>query len=199
MEVHMTNSGQLIGGNFNAFDELRKKWAWFLGLGVLLIILGLFAMSSAVYVTMLSVIFLGILLLVGGIAQLIYSFYARKWSGFFLSLLAGILYTVTGFLMVRNPTLSAVTLTLLLASFYTVSGLFRIIGAAMTRFQHWGWVFFSGLISLLLGILIFAEWPLSGLWVIGLFVGIDLVFLGWMWIVISLAAHKADTGNASPY
>lgn len=191
----MAYPGQFIGGDFNAFDELRKKWGWFLGLGVLLVILGLFAISGAVFVTWLSVIFLGVLLLVGGLVQLIYSFYTRKWSGFFMSLLAGILYTVTGFLMIKNPALSALTLTLLLASFYTVSGLFRIIGALTTKFEHWEWVLASGIISLILGVLIFAEWPLSGLWIIGLFIGIDLIFIGWVWIVIALAAHRTEKDN----
>lgn len=179
-------------GDFSAFEEMRKKWGWFLALGILLIVLGFFAISSAVAVTWLTVEFLGFLLLIGGIAQFIYSFFALKWSGFFLSLLAGILYSVTGFLMVKNPALSALTLTLLLASFYTVAGVFRIIGALTTRFQHWGWVLTSGIISLLLGILIFAEWPISGLWVIGLFIGIDMIFVGWAWVIISLAAHNID-------
>lgn len=193
----MTYAGQFLRGDFNAVESLRKNWGWFLALGILLVILGLFAISSAYFVTWLSIIFLGSLLLIGGIAQLIYSFFALKWSGFFLSLLAGVLYTVTGFLLVRNPTLGALTLTLLLASFYVVSGFFRIVGSLTMRFQHWGWLLFSGIISLLLGILIFAEWPYTGLWVIGLFIGIDMIILGWTWIIISVAAQRIDSGSTT--
>jgi uncharacterized membrane protein HdeD (DUF308 family) len=194
----MNYTGPFSPGDFQGFAELRKNWGWFLALGILLVILGLFAISSSVFVTLLSVIFLGSLILIGGVAQLIYSFYAVKWSGFFLSLLAGILYTVTGFLMVRHPTIGALTLTLLLASFYTVSGVFRIIGSLTMRFQHWGWLLFSGIVSLILGILIFSEWPISGLWIIGLFVGIDMLFIGWSWIIIALSAHDADKKQLPP-
>lgn len=186
-----TNSG-IFARNFNSFENLRKQWGWFLLLGLALIALGIVAIASSTYVTLASMIFLGALLLVGGILQIAYTFSIRKWSGFFLSLLSGILYTVVGFLLVMHPTAGALSLTLLLAAFYVIGGIFRIVGAATTRFEHWGWALFSGVVMLALGILIWLGWPQTGLWVFGLFIGIDLIFYGWFWTLLALTARKPE-------
>lgn len=186
----LPNDSGIFNKDFNALPALRERWGWFLGLGLLFILLGFLAIGSSVYVTVASMIFLGSLLLIGGVVQTVYTFSIREWSGFFLSLLSGILYSVVGFLMVTHPTSSAISLTLLLAAFYIVGGIFRIIAAASTRFEHWGWILLSGLIKLALGIIIWLGWPDTGLWVIGLFIGIDLIFYGWFWVILSLAARN---------
>jgi uncharacterized membrane protein HdeD (DUF308 family) len=67
-----------------------------------------------------------------------------------------------------------------------VGGVFRIVGSLMYRFPQWGWVLFGGVLNLLLGILIWQQWPFSGFWVIGLFVGIDMIFNGWIWVMLAL-------------
>lgn len=175
---------------FRDLHQLTRNWGWFLFLGIALISLGALAIGASTFVTVASMIFLGALLFAGGVLQIIYAFWAQKWSGFFLALLAGILYTVTGFLLYMHPTAGALSLTLLLAALYTVSGIFRIVGALTTRFDQWGWVLFSGIINLLLGLLIWMGWPETGLWVFGLFIGIDLVFYGWFWVVLSLGARN---------
>ena len=74
--------------------------------------------------------------------------------------------------------------------FYMVGGLFRVIASCMARFEQWGWALFSGVIKFALGFLILQGWPATGLWVIGLFIGIDLVFFGWFWIVLAITARK---------
>ena len=176
--------------NFTSLPPLREHWKWFLALGITLIILGFIAVGSSVLVTVASVIFLGSLLLIGGIVQTAYTFTIRKWSGFFLSLLSGILYAVVGFFMIMHPTASALSLTLLIAAFYIVGGIFRIISSAYMRFEHWGWALFSGAIKFLLGVLIWLGWPQTGFWVIGLFIGIDLIFYGWFWVLLSLTARS---------
>lgn len=175
--------------NFTSLRTLRDNWGWFLALGVTFIALGLLAIGSSTLVTTVSMIFLGSLLLFGGIIQTGYTFSIRKWSGFFLSLLSGILYGVVGFLMIIHPTASALSLTLILAAFYVVGGLFRIVGAASMRFEHWGWALASGVIKFMLGLLIWMGWPDTGLWVIGLFVGIDMIFYGWFWVLLSLTSR----------
>lgn len=171
-------------------ENIRRNWGWFLGFGIILIILGLLAIGSAAIVTDIYVMLLGIFLLIGGILQFIYAFWVRQWNGFFLSLLAGILYAVVGFLFVSHTTASAVSLTLLLAAFYIIGGLFRIIGSAMMRFDQWGWALFSGIVKFVLGLLIMLGWPQTGLWVFGLFIGIDLLFYGWFWVVLSLTVRN---------
>lgn len=171
--------------NFREINGIRQHWGWFLAFGILLLILGMIAISAAFYTTVFSVFLFGILLLVGGGVQIAQSFLARKWSGVFLSLLLGVLYVVTGFLCVFKPTAMAVGLTLWIAAFCFIAGIFRMVNSAVLRFDHWGWVFFNGLITFLLGALILADWPLSGLWVIGLFVGIDMILTGWTCIMLS--------------
>lgn len=171
-------------------EHVSRNWGWFLFLGIALIILGAAAVAYAGYTTLVTVFLLGILLIIGGFLQIVQAFYAHRWSGVFLSLLVGILYLVTGFLCLYRPETSAVSLTLLIATICLVGGLFRMIGSVLIRFQHWGWVFFNGLITFILGLLILSEWPYSGLWVIGLFIGIDLILSGWTWVVLSLAARR---------
>lgn len=175
--------------NFTSLPILREHWGWFLALGITFILLGFVAVGASALVTVASMIFLGSLLLIGGVVQTAYTFSMRKWSGFFLSLLSGILYAVVGFLMIVHPTASALSLTLLIAAFYIVGGIFRLIGASSMRFEHWGWAALSGVIKLVLGVLILIGWPDTGLWVIGLFIGIDLIFYGWFWVLLSLTAR----------
>lgn len=176
--------------HFGKVADMRKNWFWFLLLGIVMILLGIVAIGSATYTTLFSVAFLGGLLALGGLVQIFHSFWSRQWSGFFLSLLAGILYLVTGFILLANPATSALTLTLLMALLFLVAGIFRMTSSIFLRFSHWGWVFFSGLISFFLGLIILSGWPVNGLWIIGLFIGIDLIFYGWSWVLASLVLQR---------
>lgn len=176
--------------NFSSIGTLRKNWNWFLIFGIIMMILGALAIASSAFVTVASMVFLGSLLLVGGILQIGYTFSIRNWSGFFLSLLAGVLYAVVGFFLVAHPAAGALSLTLLLAAFYIVGGIFRIAGSIATRFDHWGLSLFSGVVTLVLGLLIWSGWPETGLWIFGLFIGIDLLVYGWFWVMLALNARN---------
>lgn len=179
-----------LSNDFRDAEEVRQNWGWFLALGVLLIILGCSVITSSFYATVFSMILLGAFLLVGGIVQFVQAFLARKWSGLFLSLALGILYIILGFFCIRQPAAAAISVTLLIAAFFFIAGLFRMLAALLIRFDQWGWVFFNGLITFILGAMIYADWPLSGLWVIGLFIGIDMILSGSSWIALSLTARK---------
>jgi uncharacterized membrane protein HdeD (DUF308 family) len=122
----------------------------------------------------------------GGIAQLVGAFWTRDWSAFFLILLLGLLYVVVGVLFSRAPGEALLALVLLLACSLIVSGIFRIIGAILHQFPNWGWIFVGGILNLVLGIMIWQQWPVAAFWVIGLFVGIDMIFNGWTWIMLAL-------------
>lgn len=175
---------------YNTLDSIRKNWGWFFVFGLFLLLTGILAIGSSVFTTLFTVAFLGVLLLVAGIVKVVYAFWARKWGGFFLQLFSGLLYLVTGALIFSNPAAAATALTLLMSVLFIVSGIAKIIGAIATRFPDWGWIVVSGIISLILGGLILAQWPYSGLWVIGLFVGIDLIFFGWTWVMMALKAKN---------
>jgi uncharacterized membrane protein HdeD (DUF308 family) len=186
-----TNQGwHLIGA-----DEIRRSWGWFLALGVILVLLGMMALGWAVLTTLASVVLFGWLLLFGGILSVIHAFMRRRWGGFFLELFAGILYVVIGLMIVGNPAEGAITLTLLIAVFLMIGGIFRILAALTVRFHHWIWVLLNGVISLLLGIMIWSQWPLSGLWVIGLFIGIDMIFYGWSLIMLAMAVRSLPSSS----
>ncbi len=175
---------------FYDLPSMHKYWGWFFGLGLLLMALGVLAIGYAGWATEFTVIFFGFLLASAGVLQIISGFYTIKWTGFSLALLLGLFYIVAGILCIFKPMQSALAISLLIAAMLLIGGSFRLISALSHRFDNWGWVVFNGLISFFLGLLILAEWPASGLWVIGLFVGIDLLLMGAYWVALSLAARK---------
>jgi uncharacterized membrane protein HdeD (DUF308 family) len=122
--------------------------------------------------------------------EVVHAFWHKRWAGFFLDLLTGVLYVVAGWMMVNNPQESALLLTLLIAMFLVFEGVFRIVAALAVRYPHWGSVLLNGVISLLLGLLIWRRWPVSGLWVIGLFVGIEMLLNGWSLVMLSMTGRN---------
>jgi uncharacterized membrane protein HdeD (DUF308 family) len=177
-------------------EVLHGNWGWYLALGIALIVTGTLAISSAFIATILSVTFLSVLLIIAGATEILGAFWARRWSGFFALLLIGILYLAAGVLALGRPIQAAEALTLLIAAMLIVGGVFRIIAAVAIRFPSWPWLLLNGVITLLLGILIWRQWPGSGLWVIGLFVGIEMIFNGWTWVMLALAVRRLPRGVA---
>jgi uncharacterized membrane protein HdeD (DUF308 family) len=171
----------------DGLDVLRGMWGWFLVLGIALVITGMVAISFAFVATLATMIAFGVVLLVAGAFQLIGAVVGRRWGGFFLHLLAGVLYFVVGLAMIERPVGAAAAVTLVLAVAYVIGGVVRIVVALANRFGGWIWVLLNGVITLVLGILIWAGWPTDSLWIIGLFVGIDLLFAGWTWVTLALA------------
>jgi uncharacterized membrane protein HdeD (DUF308 family) len=173
--------------------RFKENWLSFFILGIILVILGVMAIVGVNFVTLTSIVFFGTLLTVGGLLQILYAFWARKEQGFSQTILSGIFYSTVGVIMLTHPTVGAIAVTLLLASFYIVSGIFKIIASLATPMIQWKWLLISGVISLLLGIYIWSEWSSLSLWIIGLFIGIDLIFVGWFWIMLSLTARNLPT------
>ncbi len=183
-------TGPGLGLFGHELHAVRDHWWWFLLLGILLVVLGTVALSAAPFVTLVTVNVFGFLLLGAGIVQIVNSFWAGRWSGLLLHLLIGILYVITGFLIVDRPFKAEIGLTYMIALFLLVAGLFRIVASLLIRFHDWGWVLLNGIITLLLGLMILRQFPSSGLWVIGMFVGIDMLFNGWSWIMLSLGLRS---------
>lgn len=185
----------ITGLHLVGLENLRQRWGWFLALGVLLLILGLVALGSSVFMTLATMVLVGWLLIVGGVVEAAHACSCKGWGGFFVDLLTGLLYVVVGFMVVANPGATALALTLLIAMFLVFGGIFRIAVAVVVRFQNWIWLLLHGVVNLLLGIAIWRQWPLSGLWVIGLFVGIDMVLNGWTLVMLGLAAKNLPAGE----
>lgn len=176
-------------------DEIHDSWGWFVALGVALIILGAICLLGQVVATLATVLAFGWLLLFGGVLALIQAFRTRTWGGFFLCLLSALLRGFTGYLLVRYPLAGAVSLTLLLASFFIVGGTFRTIGASALQFPRWGWAVFSGVLSVALGIMMMLQLPVTSLWFIGLAIGIDFIVDGTSFVALGTALRGFPSGR----
>jgi len=183
----------ILGFSNQHLPAFNNNWRRFLASGITLIILGALAISAATFATLVSVVVLGFLVFLGGIIMMAdtFTFWRRKGSGFFLHLFFSLLYLAVGATLVINPVQGSISLTLLLGIFYIVVGAFRTALAPTLRTPQWGWAWFNGLITLLLGILIITSWPGSSLFIIGLFVGIDLVFCGLAYVMAALSARRS--------
>ncbi len=188
-----------MNGNNNFYrptlEEIKKNSSWIIGLGIVSIILGTLAIMFAFTSTVLSVIFFGCLLLSIGVLEGVKSFTIKPWGTFLLHLILSVLFVVGGISIILYPTINAITLTLVLAAFLAVSGIMKMIFALVKQVPHKFWLFLNGALGLLLAILIWKQWPFSGLWVLGMFIGIDMIFTGWTWIMLALAARKSAQGR----
>jgi uncharacterized membrane protein HdeD (DUF308 family) len=174
-------------------QALHQQWWCFLLLGVSLVVMGSICIAQPLIGTIASVLFLGFLMLAGGISQIVSSFWAGKWSGMLFHILIGVLYCVVGYMVIDAPGVSLAVLTKFIAIFLIVAGVFRIVSALVARFHDWGWVLLNGAITLFLGLIINRQLPEASLWVIGLFVGIEMIFNGWAWIMLSLGLRRAGS------
>ncbi|WP_269931647.1 HdeD family acid-resistance protein [Aminobacter sp. HY435] len=172
----MAISDQLPAGDVAA---LRSKWGWFVFLGIALLALGVIAAGNLLVATAASVFFVGAMMIVGGIVEIIHAFGVKSWGTFFWWLLSGILYLVAGYLAFANPMLAAGIMTLFLAIALIASGLLRIwVGFTGKGLQGWGWVVAGGVITVIAGLIISSGWPVNSLWILGLFLAIDLISQG---------------------
>jgi uncharacterized membrane protein HdeD (DUF308 family) len=178
---------------------MRPHWWLFLALGLVSVLVGMLAISSAFVATLASVVVFGVLLLIAGAAEVVHAVVVRNLKGFALHLLAAALYLFTGLFMLEHPVRAAAVLTLLLGASFLVGGLLRILFSFAVQFPGWPWVLLNGVVDLILGGIILTDWPGSSLWVIGVFVGIDLIFHGWSWVILATTVrtyHPAP--SASP-
>jgi uncharacterized membrane protein HdeD (DUF308 family) len=168
---------------------MRHLWWLLLALGLVTIIVGLAAISYACMATLAAVIVFGWLLLIAGITEVIHAVMVRNGRGFALHLLSAALYLLVGLYTLEDPARAALVFTLLIAASFFVGGVLRIITSIAVRFPAWPWVLLHGVVDLILGGIILSGWPSSSLWVIGLFVGIDLIFHGWAWVILALTVR----------
>ena len=173
-----------------ATPEMIHNWGWFLAFGIILLLLGIAAIVRSVTATVASMVFFGWLLVFSSLIEFADAFLVGNWAGFSLHLLAAILFGITGVVMISKPVISAETVTYLMAVFFLIAGLYQLAASMWTHLPGWGWQALSGIVASTLGGLVLAEWPVSGFWAIGLYVGIDLVLAGWSWGVLALDLHK---------
>jgi uncharacterized membrane protein HdeD (DUF308 family) len=174
------------------FGATEKQWGWLLALGILFVALGTVGLGMLFTVTLASIFYLGVLLLIGGVAQTVQAFTFHGWRNILSHVLMGVLYLCAAYMVIQNPVAMSVTLTLVLAALLVGLGIVRGVTAVLHReYPQWGWLLFSGILTVAIGVMIMAHWPISGLWAIGLFVAIDMIFHGWSYIGLALAVKNA--------
>jgi uncharacterized membrane protein HdeD (DUF308 family) len=171
--------------------QAHKEWGWYLALGILLILVGVYAIVSGEAATLASVIVLGVVLLIAGVVQIIGAFMARGAGHVILALLVGALDIVVGLMLLQHPGIGALTITLLLSALFVFGGIYRFVTALWLQFPQYGWVAFSGFLTFVLGILLWLQWPVSAFWFIGFVVGLNFIFAGIAWSALALRLKAA--------
>jgi len=183
------SSPHSLGEGLNA---LRAKWGWIVALGVVFMFAGVVALGSVVAATASAVMIVGIMMIMGGVAELVAAFGVKDWKRSLLWGLLGALYIAAGVIAILNPFAAATILTLFLGFALVFGGMLRIFLAFEMRSagKPWGWVVISGIVTLLLGLMLIAKWPYSSAYALGIFLGIDLIFIGSGWITMGMALKK---------
>src|SRR5258705_3852274 len=179
--------------------EIAAHWGWFLALGILLIIMGMAAIAFPWLSTIAAKIAIGWLFLIGGIAEIVHAFYVPRWAGVFWNLIIGVLYVLVGAWLAFFPLTGILSLTIVIAAPLLSEGIMEVVMAFRVRpHEGWGWLIFSGLIAIAAGALIAFQLPSSATWVLGLLVGINLVFTGWSFVFLALGTRDRETVAARP-
>ena len=176
-----------------ALGKVKENWGWILALGILFIILGFVGFGMVVSLTITTTMVFGGLLLAGGILQLFHAFKCKGWKSILWHILIALVYIWAGAVVMFDPVFSSFVLTMMIAVALMMVGAMRIVMAFQIKgAKGWVWLLFAGIISLALGGIILAQWPFSGLWVIGLIVAVELTIHGWSYVMLALLARNAD-------
>lgn len=174
-------------------SSVSSKWGWFLLLGVVSIVAGVFAIAHPLVVTLASVIFIGASLFVGGVFQVVQSWFTKDWSGFALSIIGGLLSIIGGVLVMQEPVTGSVIITLFLLAALVVSGITRIVIALRHRdLKAWWLLALGGLASVVIGIMLYMSMPWSSLWILGTLIGVELLFQGVGWTAFAMDLRRRN-------
>jgi uncharacterized membrane protein HdeD (DUF308 family) len=183
----MTNTNMTMG----TVGEVRQHANWFIALGVVFIIGGVFAIAMPLYSSIAVAIVVGWTLIIVGALQVIQSWSIRTWGGFIWQLVIGLIILAGGISMIVDPIVATLTLTLLVGAIFIAKGIVQLIlGFQFRPNANWGWIVAAGVLAVILGLMILAQWPLTGVWVLGTLAGISLIFSGWSYVMIAIAGRN---------
>jgi len=185
--MESTSLPELLG------PEAKKATGWLIALSVVMILTGIVAIAMPGISSVTFTLILGWLLLFNGIVRIIKSFRSKPIRGFWLSLIVGILYAIAGIIVIFNPIEAVLTLTWLFGFMLIFEGIANIIAAFVNKTgRSLAWLLaLDGVITLILGILIFGQWPQSAIWLIGLYVGISILMSGLSLLVVAISTRRA--------
>jgi uncharacterized membrane protein HdeD (DUF308 family) len=187
----MSNQTDIDGLRRQLAQTIHTHWKLFLVQGIVMMVLGFLAVAEPNVATLAVALFVGWLFFIAGVFRAASAWHSRQMPGFAWSMLTAVLSVALGLILILRPLAGVLTLTMVLVAFFIVEGVASILGAIQHR-QHlrsWGWVLFSGVVDLLLAYLIWAGWPSSADWAIGLLVGINMLFFGLSLVMTALAAR----------
>ena len=181
-------SGFSLGpGHLPPPEKLRAKWGWFMGLGIAAVAAGLIALAITEFATIASVLTIGIFVVLVGVTEIVLGFRARGWGRAIYWELSGLLYVVAGMFAWAEPAEASLVITLLLGAGLLATGVVRAaMGFRLHGSRLRGPLILSGIVTALLGLIVVTGWPGNSLFVIGLLLGIELVFSGVNWIFFGL-------------
>lgn len=175
---------------------MANKWWVFVLAGVLIVLLGMFAIVSPYIAGLAIALVVGWVFLFAGILHIVQAFWNMRTTSLWLPLLIGVFYFIVGLALLAYPILTLVSLTLLLGAFFLIEGILTILWAFQRGVQNRGWLIFSGVITLILAFIILSQWPVAAAWVVGTLVGIELIFRGVSLMSLGFALH--GRGLATP-
>ncbi len=172
-------------------EEAKKNSGLLIFLGIMTVIFGVIAIGSPLITGVAVAVFVGFLLLASGVARIVHALKSKQWGTGFWGTLIGVLGVAAGLMMIFRPLVGLVTMTMLIAIYFLIDGISEIIAAFKIKpDQGWGWVLFNGIIAVVLGLMIWRQWPVSGAWAIGLLVGIHILMTGWSMIILGTGARR---------
>lgn len=172
-------------------ESFGKTWTWMAVLAVICIVGGFMALANPFGATIFAVTIAGWVFLIQGVIQIFHASRVRDWSGFLWSLGIGVLSLLVGIVLVADPLAGAIPLTLLVAVLFLATGVAKTMFAlALRPLDGWVWVLASGLVSVVLGVMIFAGLPATATTILGLLLGIELVSNGVLFLFVALGLRK---------
>ena len=186
------------GQQAELIDAIRRNAGLTVSAGTVLLVAGLLAILSPFVAGLSITIMVGALVALSGISQCFLAFRAGAFGRALLLFVAGVIMAVAGFYMMSQPLSGLAALTLILMAFLIATGLVEIVVAFQLKpADGWGIELFNGVLTLVLGILLWRQFPLSGAWAIGILFGIKMVFSGLALILVGRGVRKVATEPAS--
>ena len=178
-------------------ETAKKSGGLLISLGILNILFGFIALGSPLMAGAAMTLLIGTMLILSGIFELIFAFSKHGWKAGLFTFLTGIISILCGGFVLANPAAALLTLTLILGIYFAISGVSQIMVSFKTKLGSGrGTMLFSGLVSFVLGIMIWRQWPVSGIWAVGILVGIKILFTGWGMLFMGMAMGRAGKEQA---
>ncbi len=185
-------TGPMPGPGRTPMSVVRAAWHWFVGLGILLIVMGLIALALPLVGAATALFLVAFPIIVAGAANVAHAFSTRDWSGFWGDLAVGAVYLLGGVLLLANPYIGIAGIALVLGIYFLVVGVARMVLAfQVAGSPGWGWMLASGVVAVMLGAIVLANWPGDAVWVLSVLIGVDLIFSGTSVLMLAMMAKNA--------